>query len=100
MSKFTFVPLIALMIGCGVSEDKFSEKFADKYCNEWTSCGAEEDWGECPVGAGDVLTSNCEFDAKAAKDCLKGSWTCDDVFPEQPSVCEDVCGEQPEEDEE
>ncbi len=54
---------------------------------------------DCNAGSDIEIPDTCEFDAKAAKDCIKGEWTCsgDEGFDYvvAPDACLDVyvCGE-------
>jgi len=68
------------MTGCGLSEEKFEEKYADAYCDWLDGCAKiSEQHGtidDCldfqKIFADETLTPDgCSFDAKQAKACLK-----------------------------
>ncbi len=92
--KINLLFLSILLPACKVSEDKFIEEAAQSICSKWFECAEEEDlemmWddeGECrefiegenqPEGD----EADCEYDAKAADDCLDAydEMDCDDVM--------------------
>ncbi|MCA9492682.1 MAG: hypothetical protein KC621_22265 [Myxococcales bacterium] len=96
MRNLVTLAAVASLAGC-LSEAKYNEKYATKYCEEWVACAVAT---ECPVdstGTSAEEDSSCDFDRKAANDCLKGEWTCSDglegyQFPEPPAACDNVCG--------
>jgi len=86
-------PLLSLMlVGCGVSEDEFQNRYGEKYCDQQLSCVPES---ECDYAGYPDPTKGCDYDPAAAKDCLKDEWTCNVefdpvVFPESAKTCDDV----------
>ena len=77
---------------CGMSEDKFADKFAEAYCDQISECGVDID---CPEAGGTEVPDTCEYDKGNAKDCINGEWGCDDNdFPTIPDACANVydCG--------
>lgn len=98
MKNMMFISALVALAACGMSEDKFADKFADKACE---TC---ESWCDLPEGddSGEDATADCDFDSKAAKECLKADWTCETIgegdaaieFPDLPAVCGTVydCG--------
>lgn len=97
---------LILLTGCGLSEEKFAAQAAEKACSLYEECGYIEYFG----GSYDacvtqmeaatlayVQSAECEYDAGAAKDCLK-EW--DDVSCDggtttgtSDSACDDICGD-------
>lgn len=87
--KRSLVLSLLVLAGC-MSPARFDSKFEARFCEEWKSCNPEF---ECELAELDY--SDCEFDGKAAKDCLSGDWVCDtsnSAFPlvEPPEVCNQV----------
>lgn len=77
--------MLAPLIACGVKEEKFQEEFAAKSCEALFECAVGEDSGSFGVGlffeteadcvalydfAFALGTGGCEYDKKAAKECL------------------------------
>ena len=98
MRNLIYTSALLSMVGCGISEDKFNEEFAAKYCEEQAICNPEMACGDATgtTTTGTVVVE-CDFDKAAAKDCLNGTWSCNDDFPGfefavPPSVCGSVCG--------
>jgi hypothetical protein len=116
------VTLVSLN-GCGVGESRFIERYNERVCSECEDASvefcADEDnqdmlmcqEAELSDGAGfgcDELESffqsgdsfdDCDYDAKAASECLKEEWVCKTdlapvLYPDYPDICEDVwvCG--------
>lgn len=114
---------LGCLVGCGVSESRFIERYNERVCSECEDAAVEfcEDEdnqdmlmceeAEVSDGAGfgcDELESffrsddafdDCDYDAKAAADCLKGEWVCKTdlapvLYPDYPDICEQVwvCG--------
>ena len=90
--------ILLVSVGC-LSEARFNEKYAEKKCEEFERCVTSG--GSCgELGTGSTTTADpveCEFDKAAARECLRGVWTCDDQFegyefPIPPSACASVCG--------
>ena len=96
--------LLPLLVACGPSEDKFQDRFAESACETLMECS--EDGGDS--GFSLVFFENqeqcesfyslawgfmgeCDYDKKAAKECLKSldDLTCDGAL-EGPSACDDV----------
>ncbi len=86
---------LPMLAACGLSEEKFAEEYAQTFCDKIVEldCGTE-----CVEATGTDTTATatgtdtCEYDAKAAKDCLNGEWVCTDfgggfLFPEGPAEC-------------
>lgn len=68
------------LVGC-YSESKYQEEFDAKWCEQTKACGGECSETTAPVGSGfDTATADlldgCDYDAKAAKDCIDAEWTC------------------------
>jgi hypothetical protein len=89
---------LAGMGGC-LTYSEFLDKKAERYCEELEKCNpdapCETPWG-IDTGYG---SDECTFDAQAARDCLKGTWTCTEpltvpgfAYPRAPEACELVCG--------
>jgi hypothetical protein len=94
MRTLVVVPLLSA--GC-LSQAAFEEKYAAKLCEEFESCvtSAEATCDELTTTTAEPV--ECEFDRSAARDCLKGVWTCDSQFegyefPIPPAACASVCG--------
>ncbi len=93
MKNLTLFASAVLFTACGYSEDKFAEDFADKLCETCSDyCATATTTGTTTGGTDDA----CDFDSKAAKDCIDGAWTCEDLYgfqiPSLPDACADVCG--------
>lgn len=95
MRNLMVISSLFFVAACGLSQEKFEEQFAEKFCEEWAACNTTT---ECPTGTGTGTgTTECDFDKAAAKDCLDGEWTCNTdfpgfEFPVPPAACADVCG--------
>ena len=67
MKKIAVFAALSLLTGCGLSQSKFEDEFADKACEFATTCeqdcasGGEDSGGEEP---------ECTFDKAKAKECL------------------------------
>ena len=97
MRNLLYVSALVALGGC-LSQTKFEEKFADKYCEEYLACTTAEG-ATCGEGTGttDAEPVACEFDKAAAKACLDGTYSCNDEFPGVefvviPAECANVCG--------
>jgi len=98
-AKIFLASLLALgASACSFSESKFEKKASEASC-EWTvECfeGVFADVDACLEADSEMSdTDSCEYDSKAAKDCVDAieELTCDDTG--LPSVCNDVytnCG--------
>lgn len=96
------VPVLLLLGACGVSEEKFQEQYAEKACTLTMECSADESGGfffdsqeECESFFALALslgTDGCDYDKKAAKDCLNAldEATCDNAGDELESTCAEV----------
>lgn len=90
-------PLVSLGTGC-LSYQDFLAKKHEKYCEELAKCNPDipcEQPEEADTGYG--TGEECDFQSGAARDCLKGTWTCNTEFvgfeyPIGPQACEGVCG--------
>lgn len=92
------IPLaLVALVGCTLSPEKFAEKKRDLECETCEGKGnfdCEQLPNEDPEDQ-----AGCDYDEEAAKECLKGVWSCNTdvdpiVFAESPPICEDVweCG--------
>ena len=86
--------LLATVVGC-LSYGEFLDRKTAKWCEELAKCNPNTPC-EGPVDTG-YTDEDCNFDAKAARQCLNGLWVCDDRFvgfeyPVGPQACEAVCG--------
>ena len=110
-----YLPFIAasLMIGCGLSQEKFETEYIDLSCDKVFECFSAEDieaagefWtlgadaAECSTilndQAAEAEDAECEYDAAAAQACLDASadLSCDDYLAGNlPADCSKVCGE-------
>ena len=102
MKRFSIVAIASLMAGCGVSEDKFWDRFIDGYCESFVECADEDEMiffetaDDCKVmmafarGMSDL--DSCDYSRKAAKACLKEieGASCDDFNGDMGESCEDV----------
>jgi len=92
MKKILSVAALAMLVGCGMSEDSFKDKSLEATC-QWLvdcfslfadvdTCISESDTG--------TVDESCEYDAKKAKECVDDleALTCDDT--EAPASCLDV----------
>lgn len=68
------LPLL-LLAACGLTPEKFDDRFEDRYCVEYSSCFGE-DFDCDDDGPGDDDHSGCTFNATAAQACLDGQWAC------------------------
>lgn len=100
----SLVALLPLLVACGVSEDKFKDKFAEKSCEVLLECapgggtdsgfgsffGSQEDC-ESLYSFAYAFMGECDYDKKAAKECLKAldDASCDES-PEEITACEEV----------
>ncbi|MEQ1505118.1 MAG: hypothetical protein ABMB14_22985 [Myxococcota bacterium] len=91
--------VLAPLPGC-LSYEQFLERKSERYCDELANCNPNAICAE-PTGtdtgyAADLF--DCAFDAKAARACLNGTWTCNTEFgaefayPIGPAECALVCG--------
>jgi hypothetical protein len=111
-----YLPLF-LIVACAPSQEEFEEDSWGVTCDLLFECTAEEDieamgafwvFGESAEDCYALLDEassdtaaeepECDYDKKAAKECLAGleTMTCDDLNDESyetPEACENVCGE-------
>jgi hypothetical protein len=96
MRNLLYVSALVAVGGC-LSQAKFEEKFADKYCEEYLACTTVEG-ATCAEGtATGTAEVECDVDKAAAKACLDGTYTCNTDFPGlefviPPAECGQVCG--------
>ena len=88
-----FISAALLLAACGPSEDSFSEDFLAAACD--AGCELDSEFYCNPpeaTGTTDATTeTECEFDKKAAKDCLNGEFTCDETgLTVAPAECANV----------
>jgi hypothetical protein len=92
---------IAAFTGCGMTEEKFEEKYADAYCEWMDGCAkVSEQHGtieDClkfqKIFADDTLTPDgCTFNPEEAKECLQEIQDNDDCVTEDsiPDECLEV----------
>ena len=97
MKNVLVLSSIFALAACGLSQSKFEEKFGEKICEEYATCNADV---ECSTsGDDDDGGAECaDYDKKKAKECLDGTYTCNDEFGEGfefleiPDACLAVCG--------
>jgi hypothetical protein len=93
-----WIPMLSL-VGC-LDYDSFLQQRQERYCEEMAICNPAV---ECvvPAPADDTGYSTtgdaCDFDRGLARECLNGTWTCDDTVPDfrypiGPAACSAVCG--------
>jgi hypothetical protein len=96
--RFLLVVVALGVAGC-LTYEGFLRKKEAKYCEMLAECNPDtpcEIPSATDTGYGDF--DDCDFDSRAARDCLRGVWTCDDTFgpawsyPLDPEVCSLVCG--------
>lgn len=92
MRNLVYAAAAVSLAGC-LSEEAYNTKYAEKYCEEWDACGVAT---PCPQDGMGESDESCDFNRKAANDCLKGEWTCSDGlegynFPSPPAACDNVC---------
>ncbi len=98
----------SFLVGCGVSEDKYPERFGEAACTAYEECGVVDAFGgtveECmewvvPVTAEWIGSDACEYDPKAARQCLKYNEDIDceaaygDATSDEEDPCDSVCGD-------
>jgi len=80
MQQGLWTASLALIVGCGMNEDKFEEKYAEAYCGWLEDCAKLSDMhgtmDVClkaeKIYADETLTPDeCEYDKKVAKECIK-----------------------------
>lgn len=80
MRNLLYLSTLVGLGACGLSEEKFWEKFETSYCSSWDECHTGDN--PCPFlgGPAEYAESECDFDPKLARACLNGEYTCDDSF--------------------
>jgi hypothetical protein len=96
--------LFALLAACAPSEEKFQDRFAESACEVMLECAEDgsdsgfslvlfENQEQCEsfYSLAWGFMGECEYDKKAAKECLKGldDLSCDGTM-EGSSACDDV----------
>jgi hypothetical protein len=94
---------VTLSLGCGISEEKFIEKYAEAYCEWLDGCGKlSEQFGtmETCVTNREIFADEnlspevCNYDKVSAKQCIKDiedNESCDVTSP-LPESCENIAG--------
>jgi hypothetical protein len=104
MMRAMWLPVVLGLGACGISEDKFQEEYVGSTCELMMECPDESATGvsfgfdsaadcEAFIGAFFALSvGGCDYDAKAAKDCLASfdSMTCDASADTDAAVCAEV----------
>ncbi len=97
MRTLLAVSTAAILTGC-LNQESFGEEYVEKFCAVHDECDTSSRM--CPVDLdGATSASNCDFDKKAARECLKADFGCDDEIPgfevvTQPEACLLVCGQE------
>ena len=82
MYKVSIIPALLLVLGaCGLNANNFDDRFAEELCKAYQECQAVyfneyyDNVRECTDAItgyyGGDYYADCDFDRKAAKDCLK-----------------------------
>lgn len=84
--------LVLLLVGC-LTPESFSERYAERLCEEIVACGGEIDVADCEAEYDRKLTPEIcpDWDAASAAECLnseEASW-CGE--PEEGLVVPDSC---------
>lgn len=101
MKRFMYVAGLVALTGCGLSEDKYAEESIRLSCEFIMECYADLELyasvDECiteVTADSEDPPDTCEYDAKAAKDCLSAledmECPAEGELPETPAACEDV----------
>ena len=101
MNRFLLATSLVALTACGMSEDKYNEESIRLSCEFIIECYADlELYADVDECIADVTADQedppegCEYDAKAAKDCLSGldemACPAEGDLPETPAACEDV----------
>ena len=105
MNRSLIIAGALFLTGCGLSEEKFATQYAEAICAWYDECGyiayAGGDVDTCislqeAAILAVVQSDTCEYDAGAAKDCVKEAEdaTCEgtgDTGAAGESACDDVC---------
>ncbi|MGB0639426.1 MAG: hypothetical protein ACPGTU_08840 [Myxococcota bacterium] len=102
MNRISPLMILAILtMGCGISEEKFNEKYAEAYCEWLENCGKLSEQFGTPetcitnreIFADEVLSpEECTYDKVSAKDCIKDiedNESCDVTSP-LPDSCQDI----------
>ena len=94
---------LALLVGCGLSEDKYATKIAVAQCALYEECGYLQAYGDTVAACESaieelskayVTDETCDYDARAARQCLREVKETEcDTDGEGDSSCDDVCGD-------
>ena len=86
--------MILMLAGCplGYPNESFSEKYADKYCEQAKACNQDF---YCAADEEDDRVLECKkpkFNKEQGKDCLSDDWTCDTatLVITEPEACSSV----------
>lgn len=104
MNKFSFV-LLTVLVGCGVSEEKFKSESISISCEKMVECAPEmgeylgfSDQASCEEVFNEAVAedeSTCTYDASKAQACLDemSATTCEQFTSgeETASSCDSVC---------
>lgn len=96
---------LLVTVGCGgVREDEFEQARLDAYCNRLFECSSttvgsatQDDCNDITPGLATTTTTAtaCEFDRRAAAQCVAAfeDADCEDILDPSftPDVCNDVC---------
>ncbi|MBW1879516.1 MAG: hypothetical protein JRJ84_14225 [Deltaproteobacteria bacterium] len=92
MKKIMTVAALAMLVGCGMSEDTYNDKALDAVCVWLVDCfDLYTDVDACIADSETVTVDDCyDYSAKDAKECVDAleELTCDDI--EMPSACDNV----------
>ena len=95
--KHHFLLIAVVLAGCNLSPEEFTEKKRDLQCEVCDGKG-NFDCEQIPEESPEDM-AGCDYDEEAARECLKGNWSCNTdtppiVFAESPEICDDVwdCG--------
>ena len=104
MIRVMWMPVLLGLAACGLSEDTFQDEYVGKTCDLLMECADDSATGvslgfdsaadcEAFIGAFFALSvSGCDYDAKAAKDCLASldEATCDSAAGTDAAACAEV----------
>lgn len=87
------IPFLVVLAGCTLSPDDYADSRLDIECETCEGKGnfdCEQLIREDPKDK-----QGCDYDEEAARECLKGTWTCNEdtppiVYPVGPAICENV----------
>jgi len=101
MNRFLLATSLVALTACGMSEDKYNEESIRLSCEFIIECYADlelyDSVDACITELTDELqdpASGCEYDSKAAKDCLSGledlECPAEGETPTTPVACDEV----------